>query len=271
VADTGHGMDEATMARIFEPFFTTKEVGKGTGLGLWTVREIVQQNRGTIQVESQVGHGTTFKISFPCAQKEHAVSLESSAIPTTIRGAETILIVEDEVALRVLMQEVLEPAGYRTLLAGDDAEALRIVELGEHNIQLLVTGIALPTMRGTDLADQITARRPGISVLYVSGSDSVLPANGSARSRRAHLQKPFTGDALLRSIREVLDMPREASVVIADDDPAIRKLLADILRTSGYHVLEAANGKQAAEHIRREHVDLLVTDLIMPDQEGIQT
>jgi len=271
VADTGHGMDEATLARIFEPFFTTKEVGKGTGLGLWTVREIVQQNRGTIQVESQIGHGTTFKISFPCAHKEREVAPESGTIPTTITGTETILIVEDDVSLRELMQEVLEPAGYRTLLAGDGAEALRIIELGEHNIHLLVTDIALPNMRGTDLADHITARRPGIKVLYVSSSGSVMPAKGSAKSYRAHLQKPFTRDALLQSIRDVLDVPREASVVIADDDPAIRKLLSDILRTAGYHVLEAANGKQAADHIRREHVDLLVTDLIMPDQEGIET
>ena len=189
----------------------------------------------------------------------------------TSTGTETILVVEDEAALRELMQEILRPAGYRILLASDGAEALRIAERGD-DIHLLVTDAGLPNMRGTDLADCITASRPDIRVLYVSGySDGLPSANGSAKLNWAYLQKPFTGDALLRSIREALDMPRQASIVIADDDPAIRKLLCDVLRTSGYHVLEAANGKQAIDHICREHVDLLVTDLVMPEQEGIQT
>jgi DNA-binding response OmpR family regulator len=126
----------------------------------------------------------------------------------------------------------------------------------------------MPNMRGTDLADCITASQPEIKVLYVSGCSD---ANVSGTTERAYLQKPFTCDALLQSIREVLDMPRQASIVIADDDPGIRNLLRDMLRTSGYHVLEAANGKQAIDHIRRERVDLLVTDLVMPDQEGIET
>jgi two-component system cell cycle sensor histidine kinase/response regulator CckA len=272
VADTGHGMDEATQARIFEPFFTTKEVGKGTGLGLWTISEIVQQSRGAIQVESQVGRGTTFKIFLPCAHKECEEAPESDAISTTSAGAETILVVEDEAASRELMQEVLETAGYRTLLASDGAEALRIVEHGEDEIHLLITDVAMLIGRCTDLVDRIAASRSDIRILFVSGSsDGLVSANGSAKPDRTYLRKPFTGGALLQSIRKVLDVPRQARIVVADDDPGIRKLLCDVLRTSGYYVLEATNGRQAIDHIRRERVDLLVTDLVMPDQEGIET
>jgi two-component system cell cycle sensor histidine kinase/response regulator CckA len=272
IADTGHGMDEATKARIFEPFFTTKEVGKGTGLGLWTVREVVQQSQGTILVESEAGRGTTFKIYLPCVHEEREAAPVSCAKSTASTGTETILVVEDDAALRELIREALEPAGYRILLAGNGAEALQIAELKKDDIDLLVTDVEIPKMRGTDLADRITASRPVMRVLYVSGySDRHLAANGSFKPERAFLQKPFTCDALLKSVRDVLDMPRQASIVIADDDPAIRKLLRDVLRTSGYHVLEAVNGKQAVDHIRREHVDLLVTDLVMPDQEGIET
>jgi CheY-like chemotaxis protein len=265
-------MDEATKARIFEPFFTTKEVGKGTGLGLWTVREVVQQSQGTILVESEAGRGTTFKIVLPCVHKEREAAPVSCATSTTSTGTETILVVEDDAALRELMHEMLEPAGYRILLAGDGAEALQIAELNEGDIHLLVTDVGMPNMGGTDLADRITANRTDMKVLYVSGhSDRHIAGNGSFNPARAYLQKPFTCDALLQSVREVLDMPKQASIVIADDDPGIRKLLREVLRTSGYHVLEAANGKHAVDHICRNHVDLLVTDLVMPDQEGIET
>jgi len=190
----------------------------------------------------------------------------------TSTGTETILVVENESALRELMQGVLQPAGYRTLLASDGAEALRIVERSDGDIHLLVTDVAMPDNHSADLADRITASRTDLRVLYVSSYSDGLPSgSGSAKLNWAYLQKPFTGDALLRSVREALDMPRQASIVIADDDPGIRKLLCDVLRTPGYHVLEAANGKQAIDHICREHVDLLVTDLVMPEQEGIET
>lgn len=267
VADTGHGMDEATKARIFEPFFTTKEVGKGTGLGLWTVREIIQQSRGAILVESQAGCGTTFKIFFPCAYQERTAAPASHAISTPAKGNETILVVADETALRERIQEVLEPAGYRTLIASDGPEALRIAELDD-DIHVLVAHAAC----GIDLAERIAASRPDIRILYVSGdSNGAIGGGVSSKGSRAYLQKPFTAEALLESIREVLDMPSQASIVVADDDTGIRKLLCGVLRSSGYHVLEAANGKQAVAHIEREHVDLLVTDLVMPDQEGIET
>ena len=170
------------------------------------------------------------------------------------------------------MQEILQSAGYRILWASDIAEALRITERGEDVIHLLVTDVAMPKDGGTDLANRITARRPDMRVLYVSDySDDLISVNGSAKPDRTSLQKPFTCDALQRSIREALDMPSQASIVIADDDAAIRKLLCGVLRSSGYNVLEASNGKQAVDHIGREHVDLLVTDLVMPDQEGIET
>lgn len=208
VADTGHGMDEATKERIFEPFFTTKEVGKGTGLGLWTVREVVQQSQGTMLVESQVGRGTTFEIFFPRVH-ERAAAPAPYATQTTSVGMETILVVEDDAPLRELIQEVLEPAGYRTLLVGNGTEALRISE-DEYDIHLLLIDVAMANMRGTNLADRIALSRPDIRVLYMSGySEGLIATNASCKPDRAYLQKPFTNDALLRSIREVLDLPRQ--------------------------------------------------------------
>jgi CheY-like chemotaxis protein len=132
--------------------------------------------------------------------------------------------------------------------------------------------VALPAMRGTDLAIRLAAKRADIRVLYISGySAQQIMQEDPSTAGRAYLQKPFTGDALLQSTREVLDVPVEATILIADDDPGIRKLLEGVLHSSGYRVLEASDGRQAVEQLGNNTVDLLITDLLMPDQEGIET
>jgi DNA-binding NtrC family response regulator len=275
VTDTGHGMDEATKSRIFVPFFTTKEVGKGTGLGLCMAREVIQKSRGAITVDSERGRGTSFRICLPRVAGEAEAALTNLALSigrASRGGSETILAVEDDDAVRELAREILEPAGYRVWLAHDGVEALRAAQEEANEIHLLMTDVAMPNMRGTDLAARLAGSRPGMKVLYVSGYSNRAAAGEEPLERGGtYLEKPFTPDTLLQSVREILDAPPEVNILVVDDDPAIRSFLRHVLRSSGHRVLEASNGRQAVQHLRQRKVDLLITDLIMPDQEGLET
>jgi PAS domain S-box-containing protein len=209
VTDTGCGMDATTLARIFEPFFTTKGVGKGTGLGLATVYGIVKQSGGSIFVYSELGRGTSFKIFLPRVADAPAASTTSSraAAPVAPSGRqETLLVVEDDPAVRALTRTVLKSSAYDVFEASDPEDALRWVE--EHNqpIHLLVTDVVMPGMSGRVLAERLTALRPSLKVLYVSGyTDDAVVRHGLLEAEVAFLQKPFSPDALTRKVREVLD------------------------------------------------------------------
>jgi hypothetical protein len=276
VTDSGHGMDEATKAQIFEPFFTTKEVGKGTGLGLWMALGIIQQSGGTITVDSEPGRGTSFRISLPGMATEAKAAALTNPAPSVGRGSpggsESILVVEDNEVLSEFARETLEPAGYRVLLARNGAEAITAAQKEANQIHLLMTDIEMPGVGATNLVDSLADSQPAMKVLYVSGWP-YRAAVGEEPAERgvAYLQKPFTPDTLLQRIRQFLDAPPEATIVVVDDDPAIRGFLRHFLRLSGYRVLEAANGRQAVQHLRQRKVDLLITDLLMPDQEGLET
>ncbi|MGB4785756.1 MAG: ATP-binding protein, partial [Candidatus Acidiferrum sp.] len=169
VTDTGHGMDAATMSRIFEPFFTTKESGKGTGLGLATVYGVVRQSGGFIWVESSPGNGARFEIYLPrVSEKEEAISYERGSVRSK-GGSETVLVVEDEDEVRSLASEFLRSAGYSVLTAKDGLEALEISERLGDAIQLLLTDVVMPKMRGTELAQELKGRFPRLRVVYMSG------------------------------------------------------------------------------------------------------
>jgi PAS domain S-box-containing protein len=205
ITDAGVGMDEATRLRIFEPFFTTKEEGKGTGLGLSTVWGIVHQSGGAIQVQSRVGEGTTFSVYLPRVHEE--VKPEHSPTPAALAGGgETILLIEDDSELRTLAQEVLEGQGYRILAAGLPSEALDIAVAHPGPIHLLLTDVVMPGASGRQIADRLSATRPDMRVLYMSGytDDTILP-HGVLAQEFAFLAKPFTPDTLARKVREVLD------------------------------------------------------------------
>ncbi len=205
VNDTGHGMDKQTLPRIFEPFFSTKESGKGTGLGLSTVFGIVKQSGGSIVVQSEPEQGTTFTIYFPrCSAVPAAISEEKV---TALRGGtETILLVEDAAALRELTRRLLEDCGYTVLDAGDPAEALRIAGQLQGTLPLLITDVVLPGFSGTVLAEKLAATRPETKVLYTSGYiDDGADLQGVVGAGGTFLEKPFTRDDLIRSVREVLD------------------------------------------------------------------
>ena len=206
VSDTGVGMDEATRARVFEPFFTTKELGKGTGLGLATVYGVVKQAKGYVYLYSEPGRGTTFKVYLPRVEEE-AEAVESRAPPSgSLSGTETLLLVEDEDAVRALTREILQMGGYTVLEAGNGAEALRLCERHGGPVHLLVTDVVMPEVGGRELADRLTALRPGLKVLYLSGyADDAVVRHGVLGSEVAFLQKPFSIDALARKVREVLN------------------------------------------------------------------
>jgi PAS domain S-box-containing protein len=206
VSDTGTGMDEATKARVFEPFFTTKEVGRGTGLGLATVYGIVQQHDGHIDVESEVGHGTTFKIYFPSADPPAEGDVQRTARTVTARGSETVLLVEDDEEVRHAMAETLGSRGYVVLVARDPVEALRIVRTHEGSIRLLLSDVVMPQMSGPELAATIQWMDKRVGVLYVSGyADEALGRRGVLDPGIPLLEKPFTPEELAGKVREVLD------------------------------------------------------------------
>jgi len=205
VTDTGLGMDAETQARIFEPFFTTKEAGKGTGLGLATVFGIVKQSGGSIWVYSERLRGTTFKVYLPRVDEVAPEGAASGEGPGA-GGSERILLVEDADSLRELAREALEEHGYKVVQAVSGPAALEALERESDPIDLVLTDLVMGGMSGRELAEQITAKRPGMRVLYMSGyTDDALAHHGVLDSNVAFVEKPFTIDGLLRKVRDVLD------------------------------------------------------------------
>jgi PAS domain S-box-containing protein len=205
IRDSGTGMAADVLAHLFEPFFTTKEPGRGTGLGLSTVYGIVKQHRGYVDVESEPGRGSTFRIFLP--RVDAAVRPADPAAPAPAPGGrETVLFVEDAEVLRDLLQRVLAQGGYHVLAAADGLDALARVEAHAGPIDLVVTDVIMPGLSGPEFAARLRERRPGIRVLYVSGHAADALGEGP-QPDGAFLAKPFTPHALLQKVREVLDAP----------------------------------------------------------------
>jgi PAS domain S-box-containing protein len=206
VTDTGCGMDEQTKAQLFEPFFTTKEKGKGTGLGLSTVYGIVKQSGGNIWVYSELGQGTTFKIYLPRELSARVTSSRLRAIPEPAKGTETILLVEDEEAIRKVAKRSLEAAGYKVLTAGAGDEALLVSSQYAGKIHLVLTDMVMPRMSGKALAQELVKMRPTVKVLYMSGyADNAFVHHGVVDDGMQFIGKPFTGTELAHKVRNVLD------------------------------------------------------------------
>ena len=216
VSDTGAGMDPETRSHLFEPFFTTKEQGKGTGLGLSTVYGTVKQSGGHISVESEVGHGSTFRVYLPrVATPVVAAEARRVEAPTPRPAAgdglaagrgETVLLVEDAQRVRAVVREILEMSGYTVLEAHHGAEALELSNRHAGPIHLLVTDVVMPQMSGRELAQRLSTLRPDLKVLYMSGyTDDAIVRHGVLASGIAFLSKPFTPDALALKVRELLD------------------------------------------------------------------
>jgi two-component system cell cycle sensor histidine kinase/response regulator CckA len=206
VSDTGMGMDESTQRRIFEPFFTTKGQGRGTGLGLSTVYGIVKQSGAAISVVSAPGAGATFSVYFP---RTDGFALAQSAerdVASPLSGTETILLVEDEPAVRNLVERVLNSRGYQVLSAGHGGDALQLAQAREGEIALVLTDIVMPAMSGRELVDALRSTRPDVRVLYMSGyTDDEIVRRGLHDPSMSFIQKPFTAENLALQVRKVLD------------------------------------------------------------------
>jgi two-component system, cell cycle sensor histidine kinase and response regulator CckA len=292
VTDTGVGMDEHTRSRIFDPFFTTKGEGHGSGLGLPVAYGIIAQSGGHIVVHTRPGRGSSFTVYLPLAETPAIdVAAPRSTDPAPRGGHGTILIVEDHEAVRRLAADVLRAHGYDVLVADDGLQALDVVTARGGGVDLLLTDVVMPRMSGREVASALQSRIPDLAVLFMSGyTQSAIVRNGALEAGLEFLAKPFTPAELLARVgamfegrsRAIADSQRTAEpepasetsarrIVVADDEPGLRFLLAATLTGAGYEVLQASNGLEALRLCGGPRVELLLTDLVMPDQEGLET
>jgi PAS domain S-box-containing protein len=293
VTDTGAGMPADIVARVFEPFFSTKPEGKGTGLGLSMVYGMVKQSSGHVKIYSEMGHGTTVKLYFPRVHESEEAITDISGAP--VRGGdETILVVEDDEEVREAAVALLTDLGYRVLKAKDASSALGVVESGLA-IDLLFTDVVMPgPMRSPELARKAKERLPSLAVLFTSGYTENAIVHGGRLDRGVELLgKPYSRDQLARKVRHVLaneaqhrvaeqqsreiNAPRSApeaasekrTILVVEDDELIRSTTAEMLMTLGHDVLEAPDAPSAMDILAKTPIDILLTDVRLPDVSGI--
>ncbi len=218
--DTGHGMDAKTQARIFEPFFTTKDVGKGTGLGLSTVYGIVKQSGGFIWVESAPMRGSRFEVYLPQVQEKPEPAISKLVPVPILPDALTILVAEDDTAVRELAARFLETAGFRVLAARDGVEALQFATEYGSSISVLLTDVVMPRMRGTELAHRLSNLLPGLKVIFTSGYLEHIEQSHKLMADHIFLEKPFTREILLHKVNEALRSDSLANLKRQVPDPA---------------------------------------------------
>ncbi|HUB81698.1 MAG TPA: PAS domain S-box protein [Bryobacteraceae bacterium] len=272
IADTGEGMSEETLQHVFEPFFTTKGLGLGTGLGLSTVYGTVRQSGGWIEVDSCLGEGSRFRIYLPRVEAA-APAPERQAPASAAGGTETILVAEDQQEVRRLALRILKSNGYRLLEASSGPEALELSRRHDGPIDLLLTDLVMPEMSGRELAARMQKSRPNTKVLYVSGyTADLIGREGVLDQGVDYLPKPFTAAQLSLKVREVLGQKKPLGrILVIDDDDAVRTLLQQTLADAGYEAFSARDGREGMRLVANHPFDLVLTDLIMPDQEGIET
>ncbi|HOP41338.1 MAG TPA: ATP-binding protein, partial [Geobacteraceae bacterium] len=206
ITDTGHGMDAETREKIFEPFFTTKEIGKGTGLGMAIIYGIISQHNGYVSVESEPGSGTTFHLYLPLMAKDERSIKESQQEELPAGGTETILMAEDDPAVRNLHSMMLEEAGYTVIAAVDGSDALNKFFSHEMNVDILVTDVIMPKLDGKRLIEKIREVRPGMKVLFMSGyTKDLFVQRGILDKEFNFLSKPVSATELLKAVRDILD------------------------------------------------------------------
>jgi signal transduction histidine kinase/DNA-binding response OmpR family regulator len=295
VTDTGCGIAPDVMEHVFEPFFTTKPEGQGTGLGLSMVYGFVKQSGGHIKIYSELDKGTTVRLYLPRAKQAEDIEIETRSGPAT-GGTETILVVEDDEDVRGTVVAMLCELGYRVLKARDAQSALSVIESGVP-IDLLFTDVIMPGMLSSpDLARKARERIPDIAVLFTSGyTENAVVHGGRLDEGIDLLSKPYTRESLARRLRLAFDSrqqrkivlhsfaphegpksgssngaPADARVLLVEDDPLIRMSTADMLVSLGYSVLEASDGLQALKCVEEHDIDILLTDVSLPNLSGTE-
>ncbi len=286
VTDTGCGIPPDIRDKVFDPFFTTKGPGDGTGLGLSMVYGFVKQSGGHIKIYSEPGEGTTFRVYLPRTRLPEDVPNEAAASAVQTGGNETILVVEDDAAVREISTDLLRALGYHVLEASNADNALIVINSGVH-IDLLFTDVVMPgQLRSTELARMACQRLPDLKVLFTSGyTQNAIVHAGRLDDGVELIAKPFTSDALARKIRQVLGPLKAATssgasaaqqsksavlrVLVVEDEVLISLMLAELLQDMGHEVFEAATLAQAREHLASARIDVLITDLGLPDGSGL--
>jgi PAS domain S-box-containing protein len=269
VSDTGCGMDQATQQRIFEPFFTTKPPGEGTGLGLAVVHGIMKDHEGAVAVYSQPGEGTIFHLYFPAHAGAGAVAaVEPGPVP---RGhGERILFVDDDEVLVRLGQKTLTELGYEVEVATEPAVALAMVRADPQRFALVLTDQTMPEMTGLLLAGQLLKIRPRLPIVLMTGYSATLTAaQVEAAGIRQLLLKPTTLQSLGTAVHAALSAKAAARILLIDDDDSFRTMLRLTLAHFGYTVIEARNGKEGLALFKEANADLVITDIVMPEKDGI--
>ncbi len=276
VSDTGEGIPQELSTRIFDPFFTTKEVGQGTGLGLSVVHGIIKKFGGDITFQSEPGRGTTFHVFFPVIKDKVETEVVTSG--TISGGSERILFVDDEESLVFAAKDYLEDFGYQVISERDPVRAFEIFKDDPEGFDLLITDMTMPHMTGDMLAREIMSIRPDIPVILCSGySEKISEENAKDMGIKAFVMKPALVEEMATTIRRVLDQKREGKthppkhILIVDDEEQMRLMIRQLLESSGFEISEAPEGKTALRLCREKQPDLMITDLIMPEKEGIET
>lgn len=293
VTDTGHGIDPTIAEKVFEPFFTTKPEGRGTGLGLSMVYGFVKQSGGHIKVYSEPGHGTTIKLYLPRTTQTEDIIVDVDSGPVT-GGSETVLVAEDDDAVRETVVSMLADLGYRVLRARDAQSALSIIDSGVP-IDLLFTDVVMPgSLKSPELARKARERMPGVAVLFTSGyTENAIVHGGRLDEGVDLLSKPYTRETLARKLRQVLAAQAQrnaghpattplptpvsaptplpvARILIVEDDWLVRTTVVEMLQLRGHEVREAGDASRALELHAEGPVDLLVTDVGLPGMSGIE-
>jgi two-component system, cell cycle sensor histidine kinase and response regulator CckA len=274
VEDTGTGIDQATLPHIFDPFFTTKPLGEGTGLGLLIVKDIVSQLGGAIRLESRVGRGTEFEVYLPLFEAQPYT--ESVQPPAGEQPKKTILVVDEDEALRNALKRMLRPLGYSVLLAADGSDATELATRHEGGIDLLVCDLHMSREDGRQTLRRLQITRPGLRALFMSASPL---ESGHGEEDLRIVRKPFTMDSVTSAVGELLaaqtsvapgPLPERPVVLVVDDNAEVRDLLLRVLSESDLVLVGAKSGLHAMQVLEQRHVDLIVADQIMPGMDGVQ-
>jgi PAS domain S-box-containing protein len=273
ISDTGHGIEPDIIDRIFDPYFTTKKVDEGSGMGLSVVHGIIKEHEGVIRVNSEPGKGTSFIIFFPAIR--HTRKKEEDLKKSLPIGKERILFVDDEESILSICGEQLKRLGYQLTTIENGQRALNEFRKNPHQFDLIITDQTMPKMEGVDLARAVREIRPNIPIILCSGYSDLLNDEEIKDSGISELlTKPIVKSQLADVVRKVLDQQKKEKtnvrILLIDDEELVRSVMKRILEHEGFKVVEASNGNEGLMIFRNDPTDLVITDLLMPEKDGME-